>query len=221
MDVVDVFKGSEPLSGSAERTLARLANAAARRSYPQGSYLFWEGEQPSSCFLIGAGVIELSKARSNRVPFVIDHLGPGDLVGEATCALGYPRTASARAVVATTAWSIPRSAFMSALSSDPGLARGLFLSSARALIDRYETLAARGALPVTTLVAQRILQLTERHGGASLHLRHSDLAALLGISRETVSRSLASLKRAGAISTARGSITVLDGSLLDRWANAE
>jgi CRP/FNR family transcriptional regulator len=53
--------------------------------------------------------------------------------------------------------------------------------------------------------------------GVTIRLRQSDLAQLAGTSRESVSRFLATLERAGVVQVGRGRVTVLEPERLDAY----
>jgi CRP/FNR family transcriptional regulator len=51
----------------------------------------------------------------------------------------------------------------------------------------------------------------------TIRLRQADLAQLAGTSRESVSRFLATLERAGVVRVGRGLVTVLEPERLDAY----
>jgi CRP/FNR family transcriptional regulator, cyclic AMP receptor protein len=53
--------------------------------------------------------------------------------------------------------------------------------------------------------------------GVTIRLRQADLAQLAGTSRESVSRFLATLERAGVVRVGRGMVTVLEPERLDAY----
>jgi CRP/FNR family cyclic AMP-dependent transcriptional regulator len=61
----------------------------------------------------------------------------------------------------------------------------------------------------------------ERPGGevtsVTIHMTQSDLAQLAGTSRESVSRFLATLERAGVVQCGRGRVTVIEPERLDSY----
>jgi CRP/FNR family transcriptional regulator len=59
------------------------------------------------------------------------------------------------------------------------------------------------------LLAEETTQ-APREDGVTIRMRQSDLAQLAGTSRESVSRFLATLERAGVVRVGRGRVTVLE-----------
>ena len=53
--------------------------------------------------------------------------------------------------------------------------------------------------------------------GVTIRLRQADLAQMAGTSRESVSRFLATLERAGVVQVGRGRVTVIEPERLDAY----
>lgn len=65
-------------------------------------------------------------------------------------------------------------------------------------------------------IARRLIQLAEADG--TVHATQEDLAALIGVTRATVRRTLKRLCAAGVIATGYGALRVVDPCRLERWA---
>ena len=74
-----------------------------RKTLTAGEYLFREGDQPSSAFLIEEGTVEIraTRAGEQQHPLVLARLGPGELLGEMSVVDQSRRTATAVALVDT------------------------------------------------------------------------------------------------------------------------
>jgi CRP/FNR family transcriptional regulator len=106
----------------------------------------------------------------------------------------------------------------------PQLAVALAQSLSRRLRTTNERLASQSFQTVQSRVASVIAQLVEqaRAEGASerdvpITATQADLAMLAGSSRESASRFLATLERAGVISQGRGRLTVHDPEALRNY----
>ena len=106
----------------------------------------------------------------------------------------------------------------------PQLAVALAASLARRLRTTNERLASQSFQTVQSRVASVIAQLVEqaRAEGAAdrdvpITATQADLAMLAGSSRESASRFLATLERAGVISQGRGRLTVHDPDALRNY----
>ena len=80
----------------------------------------------------------------------------------------------------------------------------------------FQTVPSRVAGVLDQLLAEDRMAATVRDG-VTIRLRQSDLAQLAGTSRESVSRFLATLERAGVVQVGRGRVTVLEPERLDAY----
>jgi CRP/FNR family cyclic AMP-dependent transcriptional regulator len=107
------------------------------------------------------------------------------------------------------------------LRRHPSVAVGLICALGRRLQAANERLARQSFQTVQSRVAAALGQLVDqaRNEGAEpgdvvIRATQAELAALAGSSRESASRFLASLERAGVISQGRGRLTVHDPGAL-------
>jgi CRP/FNR family transcriptional regulator len=110
------------------------------------------------------------------------------------------------------------------LREHPDIAVKLVSALGRRLRETNERLARQSFQTVQSRVAAVLAQLVEaeRAGGAAegdvlISSTQSDLAQLAGSSRESASRFLAVLERAGIITQGRGRLIVHDADALDRY----
>jgi CRP/FNR family cyclic AMP-dependent transcriptional regulator len=106
----------------------------------------------------------------------------------------------------------------------PELSAKLVISLGRRLRAANERLASQSFQTVQSRVATVLAQLVEqaRAEGAGerdvlLTITQADIAQLAGSSRESASRFLAVLERAGAVTQGRGKLTVRDPAVLERY----
>jgi CRP/FNR family transcriptional regulator len=106
----------------------------------------------------------------------------------------------------------------------PQLAVGLASSLARRLRATNERLASQSFQTVQSRVASVIAQLVQQavtegapEGDVQITATQADLAMLAGSSRESASRFLATLERAGVISQGRGRLVVHDPDALRNY----
>jgi CRP/FNR family transcriptional regulator len=106
----------------------------------------------------------------------------------------------------------------------PELSAKLVISLGRRLRAANERLASQSFQTVQSRVATVLVQLVEqaRTEGAGerdvlLTITQADIAQLAGSSRESASRFLAVLERAGAVTQGRGKLTVREPAVLERY----
>jgi CRP-like cAMP-binding protein len=98
------------LPGYSEAELDQLLAATRTRRFAAGTWLWREGERASSCFLIATGAVEVVRYLDGEER-VLATLRPGTLLGQTALVDDALRSASVRAVSATTTLEIRRKAF--------------------------------------------------------------------------------------------------------------
>ena len=136
---------------------------------------------------------------------ILTILGPGSIVGELAIIDGLPRSATVVAIRDCKLSS--REAFISCLREYPEIYSDLVSTLVSRLREADDAMAAASFLTVKARVARTLLELAEHLGRETesgriviLHkIRQSDIAAMAGVARENVSRTLTELKRRGLI----------------------
>jgi CRP-like cAMP-binding protein len=113
---------------------------------------------------------------------------------------------------------IGRDAFVSATERSAPL-RALFGRFAQSLaIQVSYTASSNAGQSVESRLARWLLMCDDRVDGPDLKLRHEFISMMLAVRRATVTDTLKLLAAAGAISTSRGTISVLDRGRLEAAA---
>jgi len=110
------------------------------QDYPEGAYLFHEGDLADGVYLVMDGKVEVVKIAGDREQILIC-FQTGDFFGEVAVLDGYGRSTGARAQGKVSVAKIPREPLMEALNREPvSLTIGLFqnvLNHLRRTNDRY------------------------------------------------------------------------------------
>jgi CRP/FNR family transcriptional regulator len=179
-------------------------------------YLFHEGEPARGFYLVQAGAINVHRVNATGKEQVIHVFRAGESLAEAALAspTGYP--ADARAVETSTVLLIPKAPILELIGRRPDLAvrmLGSMSAHLRVLVGMLDDLTLKD-------VETRMLNWLVKHGrearGGIIKLPGTKrvLAAELGTSSETLSRTLARLRDRKLISVAARSITVHDPGTL-------
>jgi CRP/FNR family transcriptional activator FtrB len=182
-----------------DASLIRLAEVAGLQRFSAHTYLFREGEEPDFiyCFVEG-GVVLL--AGSGDKEAVIEFFGPGESVLLPAALLGLPYLVSARATTDGQALLIPASKLRKLIDEDVALAAQcarMLSRHWRILINQIKEIKIHSALE---RVANFVVAQTDKKSGAvSLVLpgMKKEVATRLGITPETLSRTLRALKKYG------------------------
>ena len=101
-------------------SLRMLAIGSEQRSIYSGEYLFRQGEEADSGFVVARGAFRVDDGAGAQTT-----AGPGALIGELALVVAMQRPSSATAMENPTVIRIARSLFQRVLESDPAAARRL------------------------------------------------------------------------------------------------
>jgi CRP-like cAMP-binding protein len=212
------------LARLAEEDLRALASHGKVRSYRTGDVLFREGAPGDSLYIVIDGSVRISVASPTGDEATVALLGAGEFVGDLALLDGRPRSASAIASQPTKTLVVTRHDFSDWLSSRPLVAISLLETLSLRVRRTDEALADLAFLQLPQRLAKRLLRLTidqnpgDRLAGTKLRITQSELASMLGVSRESVNKQLNKFAQEGWIRLGRGSVTVRDPEALRAYA---
>jgi CRP/FNR family transcriptional activator FtrB len=182
-----------------EASLARLAEVAGLQRFSAQSYLFREGEDPDFIYAFVEGGVVLV-AGSGEKEAVIEFFGPGESVLLPAALLGLPYLVGARATADGQALLIPAAKLRKLIDEDVAIAAQCARTLSRhwrVLIGQLKEIKTRSALE---RVAQFLVSQTDKTKGEvsfALPGMKKEVATRLGITPETLSRTLRLLKKYG------------------------
>ncbi len=199
--------------------LARLAQPACVAS--RGT-LFHQGDPAESVYNVTSGVVRLYRLSRDGRRQIVAFVLPGDFLGLALAdRYGY----SADAVGEVTACRFSREAFAAFLEEKPHLLRRLHEAATHELSLAQDQMVLLGRRTAEERVAAFLMSMRERWGrirGLSvtvpLPMGRQDIADHLGLTIETVSRTVARLAREKALLVVPDGVRLLDIARLQRLA---
>ena len=203
-------------------TLVRVLRV---RRFRRGETIFHQGDPGDALFVVDRGSVKVVlPSDEGAEPAIVAILGPGEFFGELAILDGAPHSATIVAVEPTETLVLHRDAFLSLIDSDAGLRRALLASLAteiRRLTGHVEDLHF---LDLPGRLASRILRLAESSSataeGGTVRIAwpytQSELAGMIGGSRQSVNRLLADLTDQGLVRLEREQLVVLDAERLAR-----
>jgi CRP/FNR family transcriptional regulator len=202
--------------------LGRVAQVAVSRSYDAQQVIFREGDDSDTCYIVRSGHARAIRQHSDGRTITLARFGPGDIFGELAMFDDERRSATVEALDDLSTVAIPGSAMRGLLERHPAIAVKLVIALGRRLRAANERLSSQSFQTVQSRVAAVLDQLVEQaraegEGGQRdvlVTATQAELAQLAGSSRESASRFLAVLERAGVISQGRGRLTVHDPAAL-------
>jgi CRP-like cAMP-binding protein len=207
-----------------EEELMRVADVAVPRRFGGGEVVFREGDESDTCYVVRTGHARAIREHPDGRSITLAHFGPGDIFGELAMFDKERRSATVETLEETDAIAILGGDMRRLLREHPDIAVKLVSSLGRRLRETNERLARQSFQTVQSRVASVLAQLVAAaraegagDGDVLITATQSDLAQLAGSSRESASRFLAVLERAGIISQGRGKLVVHDASALTRY----
>jgi CRP/FNR family transcriptional regulator, cyclic AMP receptor protein len=206
------------------RELGRIAQLAVPRRFDAGQVVFREGDASDTCYIVKVGHARAIREHPDGRSITLATFGPGDFFGELAMFDDERRSATIEAVDALGAFAILGPDMRRLMRDNNEITVKLVTALGRRLRAANERLARQSFQTVQSRVATVIAQLVDqaRAEGAAerdilLTTTQADVAKLAGSSRESASRFLATLERAGVITQGRGRLTVHDPVALGRY----
>jgi CRP/FNR family transcriptional regulator, cyclic AMP receptor protein len=196
--------------------LERISRVSVARSFPAGVRVFHEGDHSDACYLVRKGDLRVTREHPDGRAIALATLGPGDIFGELAMLDGEARSASVETLSDSELLALPAADVRRLLADHPGISVKLIAALTRRLRETNERVARQSFQTVPSRVAGVLTQLIAEESastgrqGITIRMTQADLAQLAGTSRESVSRFLATLERAGVVQVGRGRVTVVE-----------
>ena len=214
-----IFQGVDPDAVSA------LIGEMETVTFPRGTIIFDEGEPGDRLYIIVEGKVKLARHAPDGRENLLSVMGPSDMFGELSIFDPGPRTSSAVCVTDVTAATMDSTMLRTWIDSHPEISQQLLRVLARRLCRTNASLADLIFTDVPGRVAKTLLQLANRfgtHEGGALRVNHDltqeEIAQLVGASRETVNKALATFAHRGWIRLEGKSVLIVDTEHLARRA---
>ncbi len=208
----------------ADDDLARVAEVTVPRTFHAGEFVFREGDQSDTCYVVRTGRVRAVREHSDGRSITLATFGPGEIFGELAIFDDERRSATVETLEETELIAILAGDMRRMLREHSDIAVKLLAALSRRLRETNERLTRQSFQTVQSRVAAVLAELVaaERSQGAGegdilITATQSDLAQLAGSSRESASRFLAVLERAGIITQGRGKLTVHEPAALERY----
>ena len=209
-----------------DRSLAMCAASLRVRRFRRGETIFHQADPGDTLFIVESGSVKIVlPSPEGEEGAIIATLGRGDFFGELALLDGAARSATAVAVEATETLALRREAFESLIDTEPALRRALFAgltAELRRLTGHVEELHF---LDLPGRLAARLVRLArESRPDAHAEVRlpwpytQSDLASMIGGTRQSVNRLLADLTAQGLIRPDGDTLVIPDVTRLARAA---
>jgi CRP-like cAMP-binding protein len=203
--------------------LEQIAQLAVPRSFGAGEVVFREGDSSDTCYVVRRGRARAIRSHRDGRTLTLARFGPGDIFGELALFEDERRSATVEAIEPTSVVGVLGPDMRRLLSEHAEISARLVIALGRRLRETNERLARQSFQTVQSRVAVVLSQLVQQalaegvDGDVTVTATQADLAQLAGSSRESASRFLAVLERAGVISQGRGRLVVHDPDALKQY----
>lgn len=197
--------------------LTRIAGTMARRRFRKGEVIFHAGDPGDSLHVVVEGRVKITRESSEGEEAIVVILSPGDAFGELVLLDGAPRSASATAMEPTETMTMPRSAFAELVDGANPFRWQLLTGIAQRVRRLTDQLAEVHFLDLAGRLALQLTRLAEESSPGetkdirlSRTLTQSDLAAMVGGTRQRVNQIIGDFEDEGLLEHDGGRIVIHD-----------
>lgn len=197
-----------------ERELREFARLSQRMHLSSRAPLFWEGDYADAAYNVSEGTIRLSKLLPDGRRQIVGFALPGDFIGVAS---GDCYGFSADAIGSVMVCRLVKGPFARFVESKPSILLRMNDFSRQELVLAQDHMVSLGRRSAEERVAAFLIgwrNRLQRIGRAAktvyLPMSRQDIADYLGLTVETVSRTLTKLERDGVIVIVPGGVRLMD-----------
>lgn len=206
---------SNVLSGLPKALLSELFESAVPQKLRDGEALFRAGDIGDGCYRIQSGLVKVMVVSQQGEERIISLLGPNAIVGELSMIDGRPRSASVVAIADCSLSFVSRAKFQKYTEAHPELTTYMVKTLAGRLREADE-------VSVKARLARALLNIAEYVGEDNaagqiqlrLKISQSDLAAMAGVARENVSRTMSEWRKREIVTRASSYYCINDPAAL-------
>ncbi len=181
----------------------------------KGGIVFHQFDESGGLYLTFEGSVKISRIGREGREVTIAILREGNFFGEMSLFDGQPRSATATAITASRFLVLDRESFLKSMLTMPGIVAKLLQELSkrlRAANQNIENLALGTVFDRLFHFLSHLGRQFEKAGGETVitaRPTHQELAELVGSSRETVTRTLASMEKRGLVTLHKREIVLL------------
>ena len=205
--------------------LRALAGAMVQRRFRRNEVIFHQGDPGDSLHVVATGAVKIILPSPEGDEAIIATLRPGDFFGELALLDGAPHSATATAVEPVETMSLARAPFQKLVDEDPGLRMALLSGLAAELRRLTGQVEELHFLDLAGRLAMRLVRLArDRDPNADGEVQldwpftQSDLAAMIGGTRQSVNKLLSRLEDDGLLKIEHDTLVIHDLHALEERA---
>lgn len=224
-DKIEYLKRTPIFSSLDDEELKTLSPLIIERSLNKNTAIFHENDPAAAFYMVKRGRVKIFKPSREGREQVLAILGEGQIFGDVPVFDGGPYPASAATMDGAEIFIIRSDDFLELLKSHPEIALKVIKVLGQRLRQAMELVRDLSFKLAPHRLAGLLLKLAGESGRmvndgieVNLAMSRQDLAEVVGTSRETVTRELKKMERAGLIGLDRRLVTITDQERLRLWA---
>lgn len=221
-----LLRGSFIFRDVDEAAVERLAAVAQVRALERGQLLFSQGDDGNALYAVAKGLVRIWIGGAGGKELTLAMMEQGDVFGEIALLDGLSRTTSATAAADCALLVLSRGTFLEVLREDANLAQHLIELLCERMRNNTETISDFAFLDLRGRLARKLHELAIAHGEQTkagiligLRLSQSELAQMLGVTREAVNKQLHAWVEKNVLKLDKGKVVVRDMKALKRAAD--
>ncbi|MDF2633926.1 MAG: transcriptional regulator, Crp/Fnr family [Pelosinus sp.] len=207
-----------------DEQLKIIHHYTVERRFRKGMIIFFEGDEGEGFHYVKSGKVKVLRTSDDGREHIIKILGAGEIFAEVLMFNNQPYPATAVAVEPSCIGMIRNVDLEQLVLTNNALALQLIKALSQRLIYAQQKIKNLALSDVMSRTAEVLLRLSQERGDQkeggvielALDLSRQDLASLVGTTRETVTRTLSSLKKDKIIDFDGNKIRILDIDYLTR-----
>jgi CRP-like cAMP-binding protein len=206
MAITDTLAAIPLFAGLRQPELEALAQRMRQRRYKEDEAIFHRDDPGAAMYVILSGRVKIHNEGVDGTDIIITVFKGGEFFGELPLLDGSERSADATTMEPTELLMLTRGDLEDAIQRHPRIALNMLASLATRIRVSNVSIESLSALDVKGRVARVLLDLSERHGEAvnggtriNAKLTQSELAAIVGASRESVNKEIGKFRRRGIV----------------------
>lgn len=212
-------------SGLSDSELRKLESVVEERSFRKNEIIFRAQEPGTALFLIKRGRVKVSMNDKSGREIILGILEAGDFFGEMSLLDSEPRSATVSSLEPCQALIVSRDQFLQFIPRHPELVMKMLTTLSLRLRKTDEKISRLVFADAYEKVASVLMEIIKEQKipldigtEVPLSLTRKELADLVGLSRETVTRVIADFQRAGLVRIERRRIAIINPAKLKREA---
>jgi CRP/FNR family cyclic AMP-dependent transcriptional regulator len=206
MAITDSLAAIPLFAGLRPPELEELAQRMRHRRFREGEAIFHRDDPGSALYVILNGRVKIHNEGPDGSDVIITVFSVGDFFGDMSLLDGSDRSADATTIEPTEMLMLTRGDLEQAIARSPRIAMNMLAGLAARLRQSTDSIETLSSLDVRGRVARKLLDLSERDGAPvpggtriNTRLTQSEMAALVGASRESVNKVIGYYRRRGYV----------------------